>query len=138
MPSRANRHLSTQLSGIDLPGLFAFPRIGSPVSNGLGHQNHIMSPRAHRNAPEASYAEAGSRHNPARLLRPYPSEAIEVAIPEVPCGRIRVNPSFDTRFPFLKGVKSFPPPGSRQSFLRPLKDTMWLLDHGPLIFLSGP
>ena len=52
--------------------------------------------------------------------------------------REAVNLSVDTNVPFLKGVKSFPPPGSRQSFLRPLKDTLWLLDHGPLIFLSGP
>ena len=94
--------MSTQLSGIDLPGLFAFPCMGSPVSNGLGHQNHTMSPRAHCNAPEASYAEAGSRHNPASRLRPYPGEAIEVAIPEVPRGRSRVNSGFDTKVPFLQ------------------------------------
>jgi hypothetical protein len=49
-----------------------------------------------------------------------------------------VNLSLNTKVPFLKGVKPRFLPGSRQSFLRPLKDTMWLLDHGPLIFLSGP
>jgi hypothetical protein len=50
----------------------------------------------------------------------------------------RSNLGLDTKVPFLKGVKPRFLPGSRQSFLRPLKDTMWLLDHGPLIFLSGP
>jgi hypothetical protein len=36
---------------------------------------------------------------------------------------------------FLKGVKPRFLPGNRQSFLRPLEDTLWILDHSPLICL---